>query len=136
MALPSLKLVGVDDSKGVINAERLLLGLGMVVELFMVESSAKLPLGLIGAIFRFDREVLLDVKDMTSSMAQSGIRFFAFSFLCLGMNRSLRQFTFVGTLPRSCGVLKVAFVCEAMLLAASSVCNFCIKYTLENSEAV
>ncbi len=136
MELPSLKLAGLDDSKGFINAARLFLGLGMVVELFMLESSAKLPLGLIGAIFRFDREESLDVKDMTSSMAQSGMRFLVFSFLCLGMNRSLRQFTFVGTLPRSCGVLKVAFVCKALLLAASSVCNFCIKYTAENSEAV
>jgi hypothetical protein len=70
---------------------------------------------------------LLDEKDMTSSMAQSGRRFLVFSFLCLGMNRSLRQFTFVGTLPRSCGVLKVAFVSEALLLVASSVFSFCIK---------
>ena len=120
MALPSLKLVAVEDSNGFIKAARLFLGLGMVV-VFNEVSSAKLPLGFIGAILRIDREELLDEKDMTSSMAQSGIRFFALSFVCLGMNRSLRQFTFVRTLPRSCGVLKVA------LFDASSVCNFCIK---------
>lgn len=137
MALPSLKLVGSDDSKGFINAVRLFLGLGMVVEeLFNEVSSAKLPLGLIGAIFRFDREELLDEKDMTSSMAQSGMRFLVFSFLCLGMNRSRRQFTFVGTLPRSCGVLKVALVSEALLLVASSVFNFCVKYSVGLSVAV
>ena len=118
MQPPSLKLVGVDDSKGFINAARLFLGLGIValdvlLDVLRVVSRAKFPLGLIGAIFRFDREELLDEKEMTSSMAQSGMRFLVFSFLCLGMKRSLRQLTLVGTLPRSCGVLKVALPDES-----------------------
>ena len=118
MQPPSLKLVGVDDSKGFINAARLFLGLGIValdvlLDVLRVVSRAKFPLGLIGAIFRFDREELLDEKEMTSSMAQSGMRFLVFSFLCLGMKRSLRQLTLVGTLPRSYGVLKVALPYES-----------------------
>ena len=114
MQPPSLKLVGVDDSKGFINAARLFLGLGIVaLDVLRVVSRAKFPLGLIGAIFRFDREELLDEKEMTSSMAQSGMRCLVFSFLCLGMKRSLRQLTLVGTLPRSCGVLKVALPDES-----------------------
>ena len=118
MQPPSLKLVGVDDSKGFINAARLFLGLGIValdvlLDVLRVVSRAKFPLGLIGAIFRFDREELLDEKEMTSSMAQSGMRFLVFSFLCLGMKRSLRQLTLGGTLPRSCGVLKVALPYES-----------------------
>ena len=71
------------------------------VALFRVLFTAKVPLGLTGAIFRFDDDELLEVKEMTSSIAQSGIRSWADSFACRGMKRRRRQFKFVGTLPRS-----------------------------------
>ena len=79
-ALPSWKSVAEVLSSAFTNAARLFLGLGMVVEeLFNEVSSAKLPLGLIGAILRFEEEEELEEKEMTSNIAQSGIRFLAAS---------------------------------------------------------
>ncbi len=115
-ALPTWKSVAEVLSSAFTNAGILLRG--EIVAVLMLASTAKAPLGFIGAILRFEEEDLLDEKEITSSIAQSGIRFWAASSRCRGMKRSLRQLTLVETLPRSFGVLKVAFPFE------STVYNF------------
>ena len=112
-ALPSWKSVSDVLSSAFINAGILLRG--VIVELLMLVSTAKAPLGLIGAILRLEEAELLDEKEITSSIAQSGIKFWAASLWCRGMKRSLRQLTLVETLPRSFGVLKVAFPLESIV---------------------
>ena len=112
-ALPSWKSVADVLSSAFTNAE--ILFRGVIVELLMLVSTAKAPLGLIGAILRLEEEELLDEKEITSSIAQSGIRFLAASRWCRGMKRSLRQLTLVVTLPRSFAVLNVAFPYESIV---------------------
>ena len=95
------------NSRGLRSASRLFRA--DIVALLRVALHAKAPFGLIGEIFRGEIVELLDEKEMRSSIAQSGTRFLAASRWWRGMKRSVRQFKFVITLPRSVGEVKTAF---------------------------
>ena len=94
-------------SRGLIRASRLFrAAIGVVLS---VGLQAKVPLGLMGAIFNGEAVELFEENEITSSMAQSGMRFLAASRWCRGIKRSLRQFKFVSTFPKSAGEVKTPF---------------------------